>query len=476
MKTKIIATIGPASTDAKVLHRMIDAGLDVCRLNFSHGDYADHLQVIDTIRQYNQANNTFISLLADLQGPKIRLGDLKEEPFLMQRGDQITITTKETEGTHKKVSIRYDDFAKDVQKGDQLLIDDGKLMLRVIESNGIDEVLLEAVNSGMIAPRKGVNLPDTRISQPSLTEKDLKDLQFILDQNVVNWIALSFVRSADDIIQLRKRILEHPCANKPRIIAKIEKPQALAVIEEIVNETDGIMIARGDLGVEIPMEQVPMAQKRMIKLCQKRGIPVIVATQMMEAMITSIRPTRAEVSDVANSVLDGADALMLSGETSVGTYPVETVATMQQIINQMEDYEEIYYKHIQPVNKLSGRFTSDSVLYAACDLAQRTLAKAIIVVTHTGYSALRLAAHRPKTKLYVFSSSQYLLAQMNLLWGVQGFYEDGLDEADKLMDRMNTILRGQHLIDKGDYIIHILSTPVWNQGASNTLRLGVVDE
>jgi pyruvate kinase len=321
-----------------------------------------------------------------------------------------------------------------------------------------------------------VNLPDTRISQPSLTEKDLKDLQFILDQNVVNWIALSFVRSADDIIQLRKRILEHPCTNKPRIIAKIEKPQALAVIEEIVNETDGIMIARGDLGVEIPMEQVPMAQKRMIKLCQKRGIPVIVATQMMEAMITSIRPTRAEVSDVANSVLDGADALMLSGETSVGTYPVETVATMQQIINQMEDYEEIYYKHIQPVNKLSGRFTSDSVLYAACDLAQRTLAKAIIVVTHTGYSALRLAAHRPKTKLYVFSSSQYLLAQMNLLWGVQGFYEDGLDEADKLMDRMNTILRGQHLIDKGDYIIHILSTPVWNQGASNTLRLGVVDE
>lgn len=475
MKTKIIATIGPASSKAEVLHRMIDAGLDVCRLNFSHGEFANHLQVIETIRQYNEKNNTFVSLLADLQGPKIRLGDMKDGAFTMVAGDRITITTADVAGTPQKVSIRYDDFAKDVQKGDQLLIDDGKVMLRVVETNGVDEVLLEAVNNGIISARKGVNLPDTFISQPSLTEKDLNDLQFILDQDIVNWIALSFVRSADDIRQLRKRILDHPCKHKPRIIAKIEKPQALKAIEEIIDETDGIMIARGDLGVEIPMEQVPMEQKKMIRLCQKRGIPVIVATQMMEAMISSIRPTRAEVSDVANSVLDGADALMLSGETSVGTYPVETVATMQQIISQIEDYEEIYYKHTLPINHLSDRFTSDSVLYAACDLAHRTQSKAIIVVTHSGYSAFRLSAHRPKSKLYVFSSSQYLLGQMNLLWGVQGFYENGLDEADRLMDSMNTILSQQNLIKKGDYIIHVLSTPVWNQGTSNTLRLGVVD-
>jgi len=372
------------------------------------------------------------------------------------------------------LSIRYDGFANDVKPGDQLLIDDGKLALRVLETNKVDEVLLEAVNTAMVSPRKGVNLPDTLINQPSLTEKDLLDLQFILDHEV-QWIALSFVRSATDIIDLRRRINEHPCKNKPRIIAKIEKPQALHVIEEIVRVTDGIMIARGDLGVEIPMEQVPMAQKRIIKLCQKMGRPVIVATQMMEAMITSIRPTRAEVSDVANSVLDGADALMLSGETSVGTYPVETVETMQQIINQMEDYEEIYYRHEQPQDKFNNRFVSDSVLYAACDMAKSTKSVAIVVVTHTGYSALRLSAHRPKSKLFVFSSDHFVLCQMNLLWGVQGFYDKALDETGKLLESINDTLKRHQLIQKGDTIINVLSTPVWKQGASNTLRLGIID-
>jgi pyruvate kinase len=471
MRTKIVATLGPASSDYRTLLQMADAGMDVCRLNLSHGNHENHQLLLKTIARINQEQQNHIAVLADLQGPKIRLGALEKEYVALQTGDQIKLVTYEVEGNNKHISIRYDAFASDVKAGDLVLIDDGKIALRVIESNGKDEVLLKAETSAKIEARKGVNLPDTSISLPSLTEKDLKDLEFLLQQEI-HWIALSFVRSAEDILLLRDKIEASTKSNKPGIIAKIEKPQAVANIEAIVEASDGIMIARGDLGVEIPMEQVPMIQKRIIQLCQQKGKPVIVATQMMEAMISSIRPTRAEVNDVANSVLDGADALMLSGETSMGKYPVETVKIMQQIINQIEGYEAIYYRHEMPADPDHPRFISDSVLYAASNMAQSSDANAIIVSTHTGYSATRLASHRPKAKLYAFSGNEFVLRQMNLLWGVNGFFDSSLDEADKLMDHMNELLIAAGKLKNGDRVIHVLSTPTWSRGNSNTIRLG----
>lgn len=471
MKTKIVATIGPASSDYDTLSKMTAEGMDVCRLNFSHGTHQDHLKVIETVDQINTTQNSCVAILADLQGPKIRLGTLEHEEVTLKAGEKIKLVTYEVAGNKDRISIRYDAFATDVKAGDQVLIDDGKIALRVIETNGQDEVLLRAETDAVIKTYKGVNLPDTSISLPSLTQKDLNDLEFLLQQDI-QWIALSFVRSASDIHLLREKIDAAKKTNKPGIIAKIEKPQAIANIEAIVEAADGIMIARGDLGVEIPMEQVPMIQKRIIRLCQQKGKPVIVATQMMEAMISSIRPTRAEVSDVANSVLDGADALMLSGETSVGKYPVDTIRIMQQIINQIEGYEAIYYRHEMPYDPSHPRFISDSVLYAACNMAQSTNASALILVTHTGYSARRMAAHRPRARLFAFSGNAFVLRQMNLLWGVNGFYDSSLDQADKLMNHLNDLLIAAGQLHKGDRVIHVLSTPTWSKGNSNTLRLG----
>jgi len=474
MKTKIIATIGPASSSYKTLKTMAASGMDVCRLNFSHGNYTDHQEVISNVNRLNQETGNYVALLADLQGPKIRLGDFEEEAVVLKAGEQIRFVCEEVLGNKKRISIRYDSFARDVKPGDQVLVDDGKIALKVIESDGVGSVLLEAQSNARLLPRKGVNLPDTIISLPSLTPKDLSDLQFMLDKGV-QWIALSFVRSANDINSLREIINAHPAKDKPGIIAKIEKPQALENIDAIVDAADGVMIARGDLGVEIPMEQVPMIQKKITALCQQKGKPVIVATQMMEAMMTSIRPTRAEVSDVANSVLDGADALMLSGETSVGNYPIETVQTMQQIINQIEDYDGIYYRHTKPKNADNPRFVSDSVLFAASNMAQSTSAKAIILVTHSGYSATKLAAHRPKAKLFVFSGNDFILKKINLLWGVNGFYDHSLEDTDKLMEHLNEKLKTAGLLKSGDELIHVLSTPVWSHGHSNTVRLGSVE-
>ncbi|MBK9291678.1 MAG: pyruvate kinase [Bacteroidetes bacterium] len=475
MKTKIIATIGPASRSTEMLHRMADAGMDVVRLNFSHGSHDEHRQVIDAITAYNQLNDKNIALLADLQGPKIRLGDLPAGGIALKPGDRISFSTREQNTTDDCIYISYSTFASDVKPGETILVDDGKIALKVVSTNKQDKVLLESVNGGLLQSRKGVNLPETSISLPSLTRKDLDDLDFILSQGV-QWVALSFVRSAIDIHILRSRIEAHPSEAKPRIVAKIEKPQAVRDIEAIVEAADAVMIARGDLGVEMPMQTVPMIQKNIIRLCQKAGKPVIVATQMMEAMIENIRPTRAEVNDVANSVLDGADALMLSGETSVGRYPVETIQTMQRIISQIEDYDAIYHAHTlnQPV--AGERFGSDAVLYNAVEMARLTKAAAIVVVTHSGYSAIRLASHRPKAKLLVFSNCRHILQTLNMVWGVEGFYDSDTDNSDQLMQRIGERLISQQLIENGAYYIQVLSTPSWKKGASNTLRLGVAGE
>ncbi|HMM11516.1 MAG TPA: pyruvate kinase [Bacteroidales bacterium] len=475
MRTKIIATIGPASSSPAMLQRMAEAGMDVCRLNFSHGSHDQHKEVIETITEYNRRNDQHIALLADLQGPKIRLGDLPQDGIALHPGDRITFTTRENTTDKGSVFISYSTFAADVKQGETILVDDGKLALKVVSTNGHDEVLLESVNGGLLLSRKGVNLPETSISLPSLTRKDLEDLDFILNQGV-QWVALSFVRSAIDIHILRSRIEAHTAEVKPRIVAKIEKPQAVRDIEAIVEASDAVMIARGDLGVEMPMQTVPMIQKKIIRLCQKAGKPVIVATQMMEAMIENIRPTRAEVNDVANSVLDGADALMLSGETSVGRYPVETIRTMQSIISQIEDYDAIYHAHTLNQPHKGDRFGSDAVLYNAVEMARLSDAGAIVVVTHSGYSAMRLASHRPKAKLLVFSNCHHILQTLNMVWGVEGFYDGEPDNSDQLMQRIGRRIAGSGLLKNGDYYIQVLSTPSWKKGASNTLRLGVAGE
>jgi pyruvate kinase len=473
MKTKVIATIGPASSSFDTLAQMKAAGMDVCRLNFSHGDHQAHREVMSHINKLNSQQDDYIAIMADLQGPKIRLGDFELSFISLKAGDTITLTTKKTIGTSNRISISYPSFAADAKVGETVVIDDGKILLRILETDGISEVLLRVENEGNLYPRKGVNLPETHVSLPSLTEKDLVDLDFILEHEV-HWIALSFVRTADDILQLRSLIEKHPSVNKPRIIAKIEKPQAVQNIDSIIEAADAIMIARGDLGVEMPMQTVPMIQKRIISLCQKKGRPVIVATQMMEAMINNIRPTRAEVNDVANSILDGADALMLSGETSTGQYPVETVGIMQKIINEIEDFEDIYHKQNSPERLFNKRFISDAILYNASEMAQLTQAKAIVVVSYSGYSAVRLASHRPRAKLFVFSSNQFTLCSLSLVWGVKGFYDNSIDDGDTLMEKINRWLVKEKHVQSGSLLVNVLSTPVVEKGSSNTVRLSVV--
>jgi pyruvate kinase len=472
-RTKIVATIGPASNTKEKIVAMMEAGMDVCRINFSHGDHATHRQTIETIKAINEENNQFLTILADLQGPKIRLGDFEIDPFIIEKGQKILFTNKEIAGNREIVSIRYETFPQDVKAGEKILIDDGKLALKVLKTNKKDEVQLEALNTGLLSPRKGVNFPNTTISLSSLTEKDLNDLDFILRQEV-HWIALSFVRSANDICELRKHIDKRNLTNKPRIIAKIEKPQALENIEEIIRESDGIMVARGDLGVEIPLEKVPFAQKHIIDLCNQIGRPVIVATQMMEAMINNIRPTRAEVNDVANSALDGADALMLSGETSVGDYPVETVQIMNQIIRQVEAHEGIYYKQVMPISHESTRYDTDAVLYSACELAQVSNATALAVVTHSGYSSIKLSSFRPKAAILVFSKSRFILSQMSLLWGIQTFYNEVFEYSSNLIEELNCSLLDRKIVRSGDKVINILSMPYLDRGISNTLKISTI--
>ncbi|MCK9291441.1 MAG: pyruvate kinase [Bacteroidales bacterium] len=475
MKTKIIATIGPSSLDETILRKMAFAGLDVCRLNFSHGHQNDHRAVIETIHKLNREHNWLISIMADLQGPKIRLGELKEDSITLKAGDRIIFCTEAVSGTCDRVSISYNTFPADVRPGETILVDDGKYQFKVVETNSKNEVVMEALADTTLFPRKGVNLPDSQVSLPSLTTKDILDLEFVLDLGV-QWIALSFVRSAIDIHILRSRIDAHEAIHKPKIIAKIEKPQAVNDIDAIIEAADAVMIARGDLGVEIPMETVPMIQKTIIRKCQQAGKPVIVATQMMEGMIDNIRPTRAEVNDVANSVLDGADALMLSAETSIGKYPVETVETMQKIISQIETDEYIY--HVRNDYRLSKNdsFLFDAVLFNAIELSKITQAEAIVVVSHSGYSAFRLASYRPKAKLFVFSNNNHLLSSLNMVWGIQGFHDETIDTAEHIMQRINKYLLDHGHLTAGQKIINVLSTPVWKAGSSNTIRLSRAGE
>lgn len=466
-KTKIVATIGPASSSREVLRDLMLSGMDVCRLNFSHGTYGFYAELIRTIRSLNEELGATTAILADLQGPKLRVGAMADGPIDLVDGGELVITTEKVDGKPGLVSTSYLQFPQDVKKGELVLLDDGKLKLEVIETDGRTRVTTRVIHGGPLSANKGVNLPNTRVSLPCLTEKDMLDLEFALEHEV-DWIGLSFVRSARDIIELKGIIRQRE--KHARVIAKIEKPEALLEIDEIIRESDALMVARGDLGVEIPMEKVPLVQKDIIKRCLAQHRPVIVATQMMESMITSITPTRAEVNDVANAVLDHADAVMLSAETSVGRYPVEVVKAMNKILIEMETSDAMYNTP-QPDLEDNDRMVTDTICMAAVRMAAAIDIKAIVTMTHSGYTAFKISSMRPKAHIYAFTSNRRILNMLNLVWGVRAQYYDKTVSTDHTIADIKHILRSKKLVDKGELVVNVASMPIAEQGMANMLKL-----
>lgn len=470
-KTKIVATIGPSSSSKDVLREMILSGLNICRLNFSHGTNEDHLNAVKIIRELNEELHMNVSILADLQGPKIRTNEMENNGVSLEVGKEIKILVEKVLGNAQRFSINYAKLPQEVNPGEQILLDDGKIMLEVVNSDGKTEILCKIIQGGILSSKKGVNFPNTRISLPSLTEKDEKDLQFALD-NGADWIALSFVRSAEDIIALKQLISARK--HHAKVIAKIEKPEALLNIDGIISESDALMVARGDLGVEIPYQNVPLIQKMLISKCNLSAKPVIVATQMMESMMTSMSPSRAEVNDVANAVLDGTDAVMLSGETSIGKYPIEVIKTMSNIIKEMETHNGIYHKEELPKENQS-RFISDSICFNACRLAQRVKASAIITMSFSGYTAYKISSQRPNTEIFVFTSNKKILTQLSLVWGVRAFYYNKKISTDHTIADIKQTMKDQSFLKLGDLVINIASIPLEELGSSNMLKLSYVD-
>lgn len=471
-KTKIVATLGPACSSKEVIKRMIDAGVNVFRINFSHADYADVKERIDIIRGLNDEFGYNTAILADLQGPKLRVGVMKED-VVVNPGDIITFQTAEdVPGTKERVYMNYKEFPRDVNPGEFILLDDGKLMFEALETNGETEVVCKVIQGGPLKSKKGVNLPNTKVSLPALTKKDIKDALFAIEQEV-DWIALSFVRTPADLEELADLIAKHSAYKIP-IIAKIEKPEAVENIDKIVAFCDGLMVARGDLGVEIPAHEVPLIQKKLIHRAKTARIPVIVATQMMETMITSLTPTRAEVNDVANSVMDGADAVMLSGETSVGNYPVEVIEKMTQIIEAVEDSPLILVPQ-NPPHVRTKRFITKSICYHAAIMANEIKAKAISTLTNSGYTAFQISAWRPKSHILVYTSNKRILTQLSLLWGVNAFFYDKFVSTDDTVGDVNDIAKEKGYVKKGDMLINLAAMPVAEKGMVNTLRVSEIE-
>lgn len=471
-KTKIVATLGPACSTREILKNMIDAGVNVFRINFSHADYADVSEKINIIRSLNDEFGYTTAILADLQGPKLRVGVMKED-VVVHPGDLITFQTDEDiPGTAKRVYMNYKEFPKDVNPGEFILLDDGKLMFEAIETNRTTEVLCKVIQGGPLRSKKGVNLPNTKVSLPALTQKDIRDALFAIE-NHVDWIALSFVRTAKDLEELQDLIAEHSDYKIP-IIAKIEKPEGVENIDKIVAFCDGLMVARGDLGVEVPAHEVPLIQKKLIHRAKTARIPVIVATQMMETMITSLTPTRAEVNDVANSVMDGADAVMLSGETSVGNYPVQVIEKMTQIIEAVEDSPLIQVPQNTPQIR-TKRFITKTICHHAAMMANVIKAKAISTLTNSGYTAFQISAWRPQSHILVFTSNRRILTQLNLLWGVKSFYYDKFVSTDDTVTDVNRIAQEKGFVEKGDFLINLAAMPVTDKGMVNTLRVSEIE-
>lgn len=471
-KTKIVATLGPATSSKDTLREMVKAGVDVFRINFSHANYDDVAQRVAMIRELSEELGIHTAILADLQGPKLRVGVMSGE-VVVAPGDEITFRTgKPFEGNDKEVYMNYKNFPKDVNPGERILLDDGKLIFEIMETNGKDSVKAKVIQGGPLKSKKGVNLPNTNISLPALTEKDIKDAIFAISQDV-DWIALSFVRHSQDLIDLQQLIEEH-AEHKIPIIAKIEKPEAVENIDKIVAYCDGLMVARGDLGVEVPAEEVPLIQKRLVLRAKKARIPVIIATQMMETMITSLTPTRAEVNDVANSVMDGADAVMLSGETSVGNYPVQVIQKMTSILKSVEGSELIKVPH-EPPQIRTKRYITKAVCFHAALMANEIKAKAISTLTNSGYTAFQISAWRPSAHILVFTSNKKILSQLNLLWGVKAFYYDRFVSTDETIEDVNKIACQKGFLEAGDMLISLAAMPIKDKGMVNTLRVTQIE-
>jgi len=467
-KTKIVATLGPASSSEEVIEKMMLAGVNVFRINFSHADHEDVAERIRIIRSLSEKHKTYTAILADLQGPKLRVGVI-EEGAVVEAGDTVEfITTAPFVGNAQKAYMTYQQFPKDVTAGERILLDDGKLIFEVTATDKKEKVTAKVLQGGPFKSKKGVNLPNTNISLPALTEKDVTDAVFAIQQKV-DWIALSFVRNSDDLIGLHQLIEEHS-EHKIPIISKIEKPEALENIDKIIAYSDGLMVARGDLGVEVPAAEVPLIQKQLVNRAKKARIPVIIATQMMETMIDSLTATRAEVNDVANSVMDGADAVMLSGETSVGKYPVQVIETMTSILKSVENSPLIEVPQ-NPPSIRTKRFITKSICYHAANMANEIDATAICTLTNSGYTAFQISAWRPKAHILVFTSNKIILSQLNLLWGVKAFYYDKFESTDKTVEQVNAIAQENGWAEAGDMLINLAAMPIKEKGMVNTLRV-----
>lgn len=467
-KTKIITTIGPSTSSKEALKSLMQKGVNVCRLNFSHLSHEHAKEIISNIKEINQELNVHTAILADLQGPKIRLGDF-EKPIKLKKGAEIVFSTKKKKG---KLYINYSDFAKDVRPKDRVLLDDGKFILEVVSTNNKDTVALRVVFGGVLQPRKGINLPNTKISLPCLTKKDIEDLEFILTEKI-EWIGLSFVRRSKDVKDLKKIINRRNLSHK--VIAKIEKPEAIKNIDAIIEASDAIMVARGDLGVEVPPQKVPVYQKLIVNKCIANSTPVIIATQMLESMTASPTATRAEVNDVANSVIDGADALMLSGETSVGKYPLKAVDAMRKIIRDIELSDHSISKNTEkraPQN--NDRFFTNAICLNATNIATQAKAKAIITITYSGFNTIKVSSFRPQAFIYAFTNNHNILNTLSLVWGVQGFYYEGASTTSQTIKDTKEVLKKQKHLKKGDLVVNIASMPARERGRTNMMKISKI--
>ena len=470
-KTKIVATLGPATSSEEVIKKMILAGVNVFRINFSHANYDEIEQSILLIRKIDKTLETNTAILGDLQGPKLRIGNIKENTFVRE-GDEIIFSTDSPFiGDNNRVYMNYQNFPLDVSENEKILLDDGKLIFEVVSSNKLNEVKARVIQGGYLKSNKGVNLPNTKISLPALTEKDVKDAEFIFNQDI-DWIALSFVRQSQDIIDLQELMKKHIDQKIP-VISKIEKPEAIENIDKIIAYSDGVMVARGDLGVEVPAQEVPILQKQLVHLAKKARIPIIIATQMMETMIDSLTPTRAEVNDVANSVIDGADAVMLSAETSVGKYPIDVINSISDILISVENSHLISVPQSPPTIR-TKRFITKSICYHAAKLSNDITAKAICTLTNSGYTAFQISAWRPKSLILVFTSNRKILNQLNLLWGVKTFYYNNLNSTDKTVEEINRLALEKGYVEKDDFVVNLTAMPIESKGMVNTLRVSTI--
>jgi len=472
-RTKIVATVGPACETYDQLKALVIAGVNVFRLNFSHGSHEDKKKIIDNIRGINKELGLSVAILGDLQGPKLRVGEIENNRLEVKVGDVLTLTNEKCVGTMEKIYVSYPNLAGDVVVGNTIMIDDGKIEVKVQSVEANNDVKVVVSLGGIISSKKGLNLPDTKISLPALTEKDLIDAEFIIKEEL-DWVALSFVKRVADIEMLREILNKHK--SKSKIIAKIEMPEAITNLRDIIVASDGIMVARGDLGVELPVEKIPLIQKEIIKKCLHRAKPVIVATQMMESMIDRVKPNRSEITDVANAVIEGADAVMLSGETATGQFPVLVIETMRKIISEVEQYGYNYNRSedLKP-QPHSPSFISDALCYNACKLAEDADAQGLVGMTQSGYTAFMLSSFRPKAPLFIFTKEKSLVNQLSLSWGAKAFYYDKEESLDMIITDQIQILKDNNFVKKDDIVVNTGSTPVQLHLPTNMIKITKVD-